>query len=70
MKPSIIGRERSLMDKLANEIVAAVQKRHPVTDLREDRRGSHFEVQITLDDEPTGHVARVTIELDRLEERP
>lgn len=68
-KPGIIGRERALMDKLAKLLHEGVAWRYEVTDVREDRRGSHFEVRVIgPDGEATGHIARITIELDRVED--
>lgn len=66
--PSIIGHDSFLMEALAKLVLKGVRSRHPVTNLRDQRRGYWFEVQVCDEkDQPTGHVARVTIELDRLE---
>lgn len=64
-KLPIIGRERALINALANEIWKLV--RDPVRDPIEGRRDSSFEVLIHVDGQPTGHVARVTVELDRFD---
>lgn len=66
---SIIGRDSFLMEVLAKFVLKAVHTRHPVTRLRNQRRGYWFEVQVSDEkDQPTGHIARVTVELDRLEQ--
>lgn len=73
-KPSIIGRERALIDGLTKVLHGSIESvrfhpRHDPTPTSETRRGSTFEVAIRdPDGQPTGHVARVTIELDRLEQ--
>lgn len=68
-KPSIIGRESFLMEALAKMLLGAANKHHGVSKLRDQHRGYWFEVQVLDDkDEPTGHIARVTVELDRLEQ--
>jgi hypothetical protein len=60
----IIGRERALIDALGRLVLAALNKHHDYTPLRETRRGTEFEVAIRgPDDEPTGRVARISIEL-------
>lgn len=67
-KPSIIGRDRALVDKLTEHLHSGIKGQHPATPASEDYRGSHFEVRIIgADGEATGHVARVTVELDRVE---
>lgn len=65
--PSIFGRERALIEAVAKQIHGAAKKRHRYTELKEERRGYTFEVQVEVDGEATGHVARITIDLDRLE---
>src|SRR4051812_31021264 len=63
----IIGRERALIDKLVNNLRRA-NVGHSISDwTSETKRGACFEVLIHVDDEPTGHVARVTVELDRFD---
>lgn len=66
-KPGIIGRERSLMEKVAKQAHGALWKLHPATKLREDPRGYHFDVDVTVDGESTRRVARITVELERVE---
>jgi hypothetical protein len=64
MTAGIIGRERALIDGLAKLLHKAVVTRHEHTSIIESRRGSYFEVRISdPDGEPTGRVARVTVEL-------
>lgn len=60
-KLSLLGRDRVLVDKLTKEIQKSVK--HPTRGPYETRRGSTFDVQGTLDDEPTGRIYKVTIEL-------
>lgn len=67
VKLAIIGRERSLIDKLTRQLWNATKRYHNYGVIHETRRGNTFEVQILVDDKPTGHVARVTVELDRFE---
>lgn len=65
---SIIGHDSFVIEKLANLVLKGVHARHAVTKLRDQRRGYWFEVQVCDDKgQPTGHVARVTVELDRVE---
>jgi hypothetical protein len=65
----IIGRERALIDKLVKALRAGVQAQNQaISDwMPKTKRGSYFEVMIHVDGEPTGHVARVTVELDRFD---
>lgn len=78
---SIIGRERALIDGLTNALQRMVGGPPPSNRmLREARRhnssrptptqnGNTFEVQIVdPSGEITGHIARVTVELDRFED--
>lgn len=64
--PAIIGRDHALVTKLARELNAAGGAN--TTEPREIRRGYTWDAQILADGEPTGRVARVTVELDRVEE--
>lgn len=65
----IIGRDSLLIDRLAQAVHRRTHQQYPCTDLREIRRGQYFEVQITdSDGKPTGHIARVEITLDRIEQ--
>jgi hypothetical protein len=63
----IIGRERWLIDSLTMQLRGALRGHATTTPNLEGRRGGSFEVLIHVDDEPTGHVARVTVELDRFD---
>jgi hypothetical protein len=78
---SIIGRERALaraLTKALQELVGgpppskqtlAQLRRHNSSHMWETPRGYTFEVQIVGPDYdgPTGHIARVTVEIDRFE---
>lgn len=64
-EPSIFGRERALMEALARAVHKTVHMRGASTDLREEHRGYSFQVQIEVDGEPTGHVATITLTMDR-----
>jgi hypothetical protein len=77
---SIIGRERALIDALAkalnnmiggppNKRTLAELRRHNASRVWPTQSGCAFEVQIVGpdDDGPTGHIVRVTVELDRFE---
>jgi hypothetical protein len=79
-KLGIIGRERALLDGLSNAMqssiggpppskkVLAELRRHNSSKIRPTSRGNTFEVQIVgPDGEITGHIAKVTVELDRFE---
>jgi hypothetical protein len=77
----IIGRERALLDQLTKALHSlvggppptnaqlAVLRRHNSGELAQTRYGNTFEVQLTDPDDrqPTGHIVRVTVELDRFE---
>ncbi len=66
--PGIIGRESFLIEALTKLLHVGANSRHSVTRLRELHRGYWFEVQVCDDKgKPTGHIARVTVQLDRLE---
>ncbi|MBA3891870.1 MAG: hypothetical protein H0X64_15215 [Gemmatimonadaceae bacterium] len=70
-KLRIIGREYALMQALARLAHGAVRKRHETTPIIDYRtpRGFSFDVRVFgPDDEPTGHIARITIELNRLDD--
>jgi hypothetical protein len=71
-KLPLVGHDRALIEKLAKQIWHDLPHGTMVTKLRDttDRRGFSFDIQI-MDDkqEPTGHVARVQVTLDRLEAR-
>lgn len=77
---TIIGRERALIDGLTNALQRMVGGPPPsakhIMELRRSNSscpvptdsGATFEVQIVgPDGEITGHIARVTVELDRFE---
>lgn len=67
-KPGLIGREDVLIKTLAKKMLDAAKTSHDYTSLRstDDRRGYSFEVLIRVSGSLTGHVARVTVELDRV----
>lgn len=66
-KPSIIGHERVLIEMLTKIVHGAVSRRYDYTPIREERRGSYFEVLLVDGDgEPTGRIARIAVTLDRL----
>lgn len=60
--PSVFGRERAMIDALAELLNKSIRTVHPYSAVRESRRGSWFEVQLA-----DGRVAKVTVELDRVE---
>lgn len=77
---TIIGRERALIDGLTgvlqrmvggpplSKAMFAEARRHNSSRSTPTHSGSTFEVQIVgPDGEITGHIARVTVELDRFE---
>lgn len=65
----IIGRESFLMEKVALLVHKHLSTRFDYTPIHETRRGYTFSVAVTdSDGVPTGHVARVTVELDRFDE--
>jgi hypothetical protein len=68
-KLSLIGRDYLLIEKLAKQIFKNLPYGTMTTPLRDtpDRRGFAFDVQILVDGEPTGHIARVQVTLDRFE---
>lgn len=73
----IIGRERALFDALSKALnysiglppskkTLAELRKHNVSKMWPTKFGNAFEVQIVgPDGQPTGHIARVTIEIDR-----
>ncbi len=79
--PNIMGRERALINGLSEALqrmvggpppskrTIAELRRHNSSDMITTAAGCSFEVQICDPDtgKPTGHIARVTIELDRFE---
>lgn len=60
----IIGRERALIDRLAQRLLDAAKRHYDYTEVKQERRGATFQVEL---DDPTGYFenrsARVTIEL-------
>jgi len=66
----LIGRDYVLIEKLAKRVFRYPGPDKVTTDLRRtsDGRGWDFEVMIVFDGQPTGHIARVTIEMDRIEQ--
>lgn len=63
LPPSIFGRERAMVKALTTRIHAAMKKEYEYSPVRERSRGSDFEVR--MDD---GRIAKITVELDRIEE--
>lgn len=63
---AIIGRERSLIDSLARTLNRAC-KGNEVTALHAEKRGTSFDVRIFDGKDFSGRVARVTVELLRVE---
>lgn len=66
---SLIGREDFLMEKLAKQASSALHKHHEITNLRRVTRGYEFDVQVLVDDEPTGYIAKISIELIEVKEQ-
>lgn len=64
-KLGLIGRDYVLIKKLAQQVRTAMRREYEHTVLHEtaDRRGQWFEVRMD-----TGHVARITVVLDRIEQ--
>jgi hypothetical protein len=71
-KLSLIGRDYSLIQILAKQIHKTGTRGRSITKLYEtaDRRGFYYEVQIMDPDDkqPTGHIARVQVTLDRFDQ--
>lgn len=68
-RPSIFGRDRYLVEQLTKLIHGTVKKQHSCTVIEETKRGETFRLRILdADDKPTGHVVRVTIELEGVEQ--
>lgn len=68
--PSIFGRDRVLIETLTKHLLASVRKIHDYNEPTETRRGYTFEISLhDSDDQPTDRIARVTVELDRVEQR-
>lgn len=62
--PSIIGRERALVDALTKALLDAARQRHDYMPASETRRGSSFLLSLRdPDDEPTGCTVRVNVEM-------
>lgn len=66
-KLGLIGRDYVLIKKLAEQVRTLMRREYDFTALHEtaDRRGQWFEVRL-----PTGHIARITVTLDRIEQAP
>lgn len=64
-KLGLIGRDYVLIRKLAEQVRTAMRREYDYTALHEtaDRRGQWFEVRLG-----DGHVARITVVLDRIEQ--
>jgi hypothetical protein len=68
VKPPIVGRERALIDALTAKLHRASRLQHETTRPAERPWGSSFEVHMfDSDDEPAGRVARVPVELVRVD---
>lgn len=65
---TITGRDRFLMEKLAKHLHNSLRFPTEATDLRREDRGVSFDVRLFVDKEPTGHIARVTVELLEIED--
>ena len=65
----LIGRDDVLVRKVAAKLRHQATYLGDYSDLRQtdDRRGYTFAVRLHDDDGPTGHIVRVTVELDRVE---
>jgi hypothetical protein len=63
----IMGRELALISALTKRLRAAAWTAHGTKSPAQHRRSQSFEVMIHVDGEPTGHIARVTVELDRFD---
>lgn len=80
MTLAIIGRERALIDALTKALNAVIGgppshrtmaelRRHNSSAITQTARGNSFEIQVVgPDSKITGHIVRVTVELDRFEE--
>lgn len=66
---AIIGRERALIDALTTALHNTVRSRHNYGPIRETSRGSTFAVELLVDGESTDRVARITVELEPMEDR-
>ena len=78
-KPVIIGRERFLINSVSDGLhrlfggpppsgkTIQLLRRHVADKGWETRRGKSFDLVIHVDGEPTGHIARVTVELERFD---
>lgn len=64
----IIGHDRAVTRKMARAVHREVAKLGDYTPMTETERGYRFDVKAEVDGAPTGHVVRVTVELDRLEQ--
>lgn len=69
-RPSLIGRDRTLADKVLGWAHAELSTRGEHTAVVETPRGGSFEVKIAGAGERPTHVFTVTVELDRLESDP
>lgn len=64
---AIIGRERALIDALAKKLNDAARG-HEVTKVYETPRGAMFDVRIFDGKESSGRIARVSVDLERVEQ--
>lgn len=58
----IIGRERTMVDKVVKTLHAAARPLGDYTAIREDRRGSHFELRLA-----DNSIVSVTVTFERIE---
>ena len=75
----VIGRERAIVNRLAEALNSAVGgpplskakeailRRQHASSMWETARGCEFEIRVVGDSGPTGHIVRVTVEIDRFE---
>jgi hypothetical protein len=64
---SIIGHERALADGLTKLLHATVRRQHNYTSASDTAYGTRFDVELLVDGQPSGHIARVTVEILPLE---
>jgi hypothetical protein len=72
-RPSTMGRDDYLMEQLAKRLQKDIDLWGDDIDTArldraDSRRGYRFDVRVRVAGELTGHIARVTVELDRLEQ--
>lgn len=62
-RQSIIGRDRVLVDKVTEQLLAGVRTKHEHTDASPTKRGAYFDLRL----DGTTHVVRVSVDLLRVE---